>query len=191
MALPLLDIVTRHLPARAAELRRQQASLTFPLGDWVQTLLVDPYGAGVPRSHVWLRTYEPRGRFVWVLDDDDVCLVPNLLDLIDQTATVTIGRMQYWRGIAPDPETWRRMVEAAPAPAHAAMRRFPEHISPQCLIMTREHWLAHRGMWAERYDGDRPFVQRAYMAAARVTCRQDIVVQLRPTKSMVWPTLAS
>lgn len=180
--LPLLDVVTRHYatPRRAALLEQQRASLAFTSSDWVQTLLVDPHGRGVGASHERLRTYEPYGRCVWVLDDDDLCLEPNLLELLDESADLQIFKMRYGNRekIIPDPITWERGAAAAPFPTHAARRRFPSHISSQCVVFSRDYWLVCRQLWADTYDGDRQFLGAAYDYATRVVWTDRIIAAL-------------
>jgi hypothetical protein len=180
--LPLLDVVTRHLvsPRRAALLEQQRASLAFPSADWVQTLLVDPHGRGVGASHVRLRTYEPYGRCVWVLDDDDLCLEPALLELLDESADMQIFKMHYGarQKVIPDAITWERGAAAAPRPTHAARRRFPSHISAQCVVFSRDYWLVCRHLWTDAYDGDRQFLGAAYDHASRVIWTDRIIAAL-------------
>lgn len=180
--LPLLDVVTRHYatPRRAGLLAEQRASLQFTSSDWVQTLLIDPHGRGVGASHERLRTYEPYGRFVWILDDDDLCLAPDLLELIDQQAEMQIFKMQYGarKVVIPDPITWERGAAAAPRPTHAACRRFPSHLSAQCVVFRRDYWLARRHLWTDAYDGDRQFLETAYDLVSRVTWTDRVIAAL-------------
>lgn len=127
--MPFLEIVTRHLAARAGLLARNQASLDGQTdADWVQTVLIDNVGRGVEWANGNLGRYAPHleGEYVWVLDDDDVCtcdtLVAGLKRVVRETcADVVMVQGEINRhGVLPDAAVWRQQ----PVFAHVAMPNF-------------------------------------------------------------------
>jgi len=81
----LLEILTRCY-RRPTMLARNQASLDRMNGDnWIQTLLPDELGRGVGWSYSNMAAYAPRlvGQYIWILDDDDECVYPALIDGLD------------------------------------------------------------------------------------------------------------
>jgi hypothetical protein len=157
MSLPLLEVLTRHVPGRDDLLHRQRASL--PLGsDCVQTLLVDPTRSGVPASHVRLRSVTPRAQFVWVLDDDDVCADPGLLTTLDPAHDLYVFPVYVdeFDGVLPPPDDWSaRCVEWS-------------YVTASNIIVRRDLWLASRAAWAEVYDGDFDWICEALDRAQSV-----------------------
>lgn len=84
--------------------------------DWAQTMLVDCEGIGVGGAQAVLANYAPyvRGQFVWVLDDDDLCIRPTLVAELKSIAgehnpEVIMVRMDHRRrGILPDDAHWQQ-----------------------------------------------------------------------------------
>jgi hypothetical protein len=159
MTRPFIEIVTRHWPTprRQGLLARQQASLAaLTEKDWVQTLLIDPHGRGIGASHLRLRDFEPHGRYVYVLDDDDVCALPDLLHhaRLCVPADLIVMRMRHadW-GILPGPQHWER------EPLQLAT------VGPACVLIEAELWRQTRQHWTEDYAGDFAFLSAAYEAA--------------------------
>lgn len=167
---PVLDIVTRHLrsPNRAELLARQQASLVPLQGDWVQSVLIDPYGTkGIAGANFRFHSFEPAADYVWMLDDDDVCLEPDLLAYIDRDADLTILRVRYCdQSLLPTREYFRDQQLCY------------GHITVQCAIMTRELWLAHRTAWGLYYEGDYKFLAAAKAGAQRVAWVDRVIAAL-------------
>lgn len=78
----LLEIITRCY-RRPNLLRFNQMSLDALDGDdWMQTLLVDSIGRGVGWSYANMAAFASQltGEYIWILDDDDCCIYPNLLN---------------------------------------------------------------------------------------------------------------
>lgn len=76
-----LEVLTRCYK-RPRMLAANQASLRAQTdGDYIQTLLVDDVGRGIAWSHENMGAYAPQltGEFVWILDDDDLCICPTFV----------------------------------------------------------------------------------------------------------------
>lgn len=115
--MPFLEIVTRHLATRPNMLAANQASIEAQTdADWVQTLLIDEVGRGVPWANVNLGRYAPRleGKYIWVLDDDDVCMCDKLVADVkaivrEHDPDVVMMRADHDRlGILPSARNWKR-----------------------------------------------------------------------------------
>jgi glycosyltransferase involved in cell wall biosynthesis len=87
--------------------------------DWRQTMLVDGEGRGVGEAQAALANFAPYvdGDFVWILDDDDACIRPTLVEelkaiAIDHDPDVVMVRMDHGRrGILPDDGHWQQAPE--------------------------------------------------------------------------------
>lgn len=112
--MPFLEVVTRAYK-RPTMLARNIASLraqTDP--DYSQVLLVDEIGIGVPEANAVLSRFVPMGEWVWVLDDDDMCIYDNLIADLKRVSTETpdidaiMVRMEHECGIIlPSDEDWK------------------------------------------------------------------------------------
>lgn len=169
---PILEIVTRHYATerRAALLARQQASLReLKSIDWVQTVLVDPYGRGIGASHERLQTFEPYGERVWILDDDDLCTEPDLVSLIDPNSDIQVFKASL-----------TATGEVFPRAAGWYERRL---ICGDCgspsVIMKRELWLQARSAFSSRYEGDFDFIVEACNAARDITWTDRVIAEIR------------
>ena len=78
-------------------------------GECIHTLLVDEQGVGVAGAWAKLRDYAPRlaGDYIWILDDDDECVRPSL---VEDLKAIAVGRLlldniphikSYWIMIGP------------------------------------------------------------------------------------------
>jgi hypothetical protein len=87
---PFLEVLTRHHTGRPSLLQRCEESLAaLESDDWVHTLLVDDKGRGVPWANQQLRHIAPKlvGEWIWILDDDDLCILPSLIDQLRSVVT--------------------------------------------------------------------------------------------------------
>ena len=75
------------LAANQESLRRQTSEA------WIQTVLVDDLGRGVEWANQRLGAYAPMlaGDYVWVLDDDDLCTRPTLVEEIAEIVSKWTG----------------------------------------------------------------------------------------------------
>lgn len=112
---PFLEVLTRTFGQRPHLLRINQESLrrqTDP--DWVQTLLIDDIGRGIDWASENLAAYAPHlvGEYIWILDDDDVCILPTLVAELKFIAAehdpdVIMLRMDHGAGrCLPGDDTW-------------------------------------------------------------------------------------
>lgn len=170
--MPFLEILTRHYTRRPGLLAACKASLdgqTDP--DWVQTILIDDVGRGVEWANRNLGAYAPQveGDYIWILDDDDVCvcdtLVADLKAIVAETcADVVMVKGEINRfGILPD--HWGE----APEYCHVAM---------PCFVLRRDVWRRHAGMLTARLGADYRMIRDVFDAGVyRIAWLDKIVVR--------------
>lgn len=153
----LLEIVTRCFK-RPEMLENNRASLAAQFSsDWQQTLLIDPIGVGVEAANAQLALFAPIGDYVWVLDDDDMCvddlLVVTLQRLVVQHnhPPAIMLRMDHGElGVLPDDKHWGR------EPVRGG-------IGCSAIVTMRDVWNTHRPAWAcSRYDADFEFIHAVW-----------------------------
>lgn len=126
--------------------------------DWEQTLLVDGEGRGVGAAQAALANHAPyvRGAYVWVLDDDDLCIRPTLVAELKQIASsqqpaAILVRMDHKRrGVLPDDTHWQRE---------------PEHgwIGASAMIVRRDVWQRYAPAYASaHYSSDFDFISAVF-----------------------------
>lgn len=159
-----LEVLTR-VYKRPAALAVNQASLLAQTDDdWMQTLLVDPVGAGIPASHERLADQAPEltGDYIWVLDDDDECIRPELVAELKAIAkahepNVIMMRMDCGpRGVLPDDGHW-------------GLPPVEGRVASACFVVRRDLWQACADDWRSgRYAGDYDFIAAVFETTARV-----------------------
>ncbi len=143
-----LEVVTRCY-RRPKMLQNNVDSITHQTDDdRVHTLLVDNAGIGVAAANAQLATFEPSGDYVWILDDDDICIYPNLVRDLKEYAGVPafVVCMDHGDlGVLPPRNLWERPpVEGC--------------IGCSAVITRADVWQAERGAWATgRYASDFDF----------------------------------
>jgi len=153
-----LQVITRTFGRRPTLLARNQASLAaLEDADWEQTLVVDEVGRGVAWANANLGTVPATGDYVWVLDDDDVCVAPGLLAHLKahSGASVIVCRATHVQfGVLPHDKHWER----APVLGDCGWSN---------LFVRGDVWEAHRGALAQCgvYEGDHRFATRLWAAA--------------------------
>lgn len=159
-----LEVLTRCYQ-RPNLLRVNQAGLAAQTaGDWEQTLLIDDVGRGIGWATENMAAYAPQleGAYIWILDDDDVCIEPTfvagLRQIVDaQRPDLIFVRMDHGpRGVLPDAAHWGR------EPVRAA-------IGVSAFVVARELWQACA--WAlcpGHYESDFEFVAALFRRAERV-----------------------
>lgn len=149
----LLEVLTRCYK-RPRMLAANQASLDAQTDDdWQQTLLVDDVGRGIAWSYQNLAAYAPNleGDYIWLLDDDDVCIHPTLfaeLRVIAEAHSpdVIFVRMDHGeRGVLPN-ECW------GCEPKHG-------DIGCSAYVVRRQVWQAHAKHFGAHYAGDFDFIR--------------------------------
>lgn len=159
---PFLEVVTRCYK-RPAMLAANVASLQAQTCDrWKQTLLVDDVGRGVAWANGNLAGFVPTGHYVWLLDDDDLCiretLVAELFEIVPWfNPDVIMLRMDHGElGVLPDDGIWGQ------GPALG-------RIGNAAYVVRREIWLNHAAAWERAtYDGDFYFIEAIFRDAPRV-----------------------
>lgn len=157
-----LEVVTRAY-RRPQMLRHNRASLERQTcGDWTQTILIDDVGRGIAWAYAQLATFEPSGEYLWILDDDDLCLDADLVaDLKDITSWIAFDvimlKMDHGNGhILPDDAHWER------PPAQG-------YIGASAFVVSRATWMGHRHVFAPgRYESDYDFIRAVYAATEGV-----------------------
>jgi hypothetical protein len=145
-------------------------------GDWVQTILEDREGQGVGPANARLGKIgvQLRGRYIWLLDDDDLCVRPTLVDELRQIVAanaapdVIMVRMDHGpRGIQPDNAHW------GGPPTHG-------HVGCSAYIVRRRVWQMCAHTWRAVYHADFEFAEALFertnhiywhdVIASRVQC---------------------
>lgn len=117
---PFLTIVTRVMVGRRPKLfqahQRSVAGLQSP--DFEQVFIQDHAGLGLHSANRAFQLAKPAGRYVHLLDDDDLYLEPRFIQLLKEAATlnaspdVIVFRMRILTGdgdqIYPKPESWEQ-----------------------------------------------------------------------------------
>jgi glycosyltransferase involved in cell wall biosynthesis len=139
--MPFLEILTRTFNARPHLLRINQESLQRQTdSDWVQTLLVDDVGRGIDWASENLAAYAPHllGEYIWILDDDDTCILPTLVAELkfiaaDSSPDVIMLRMDHGAGrLLPGDDTWMGPPVLG-------------QIGCSAFVVRREVWQRHAG----------------------------------------------
>lgn len=164
MAAPFLEILTRCYK-RPRMLAVNQASLraqTDP--DWIQTLIVDDVGRGMAWAQENLAMCGPRlaGNYIWILDDDDECILPSLVADLKWIAEarrpdVIMLKMDHAeRGVLPDDPYWGDTIEAG-------------HVGCSAYVIKRDVWQAYAWAWVPgAYDSDFNFIAAIWADQPRV-----------------------
>jgi len=166
VVMPFLEIITRTckrpalLAANEASIRRQTD------GDYVHTILEDQVGLGIGQAQMQLAGYasQLRGRYVWILDDDDMCTRPGLVAELKAIAAqdgepeLIMMRMDHGpRGVLPDDLHWQGPPVCG-------------FIGISAYVVRRDVFVRHRAAWlSARYASDFDFIAAAYAAAERVS----------------------
>lgn len=162
MAAAFLEVITRSYK-RPSMLRNNIASLqaqTDP--DYWQVIMQDAIGRGVAWANEQLVECAPQCDYVWVLDDDDMCIRPTLIAELKQIVAehdpdVIMMRMDHGpRGILPDGDFWGRPPQIA-------------HVGCSAFIVHREIWLLHQLAWMKGgYSADFSFIGSVFALNPRV-----------------------
>lgn len=118
----LLEILTRTYK-RPVQLEENKRALERQSSDnFRQIVLVDNIGLGVGRSHFFLVEAAKflRGDYVWILDDDDICIYDDLVFAISQISRaerpwgppeVILARFDHrgTLGVLPSDDRWGRV----------------------------------------------------------------------------------
>ena len=171
-----LEVITRTFNQRPRMLARNVASLHgLTDADWMQTILVDEQGRGVAWAQENMANYSTQlqGRYIWILDDDDMCIRRTLLSELktiaeDHDPDVIMVRMDHKeRGILPDRAHWE-----AP-PVHG-------FIGCSAYIVKRDVWQGHAGAFIPgTYYSDFTFIQSIFESGQRIYWHDVIASQVQ------------
>jgi hypothetical protein len=112
---PFLEVLTRAYK-RPVMLALNQASMkaqTSP--DWTQTLFIDDTGVGIGATYEALAAHSPclRGEYIWILDDDDTCIRPELVEELkaivksDNPGVIVVKMDHGPLGVLPSGKYWQ------------------------------------------------------------------------------------
>lgn len=164
MSQPFLEVLTR-VYKRPELLTVNRASLAMQTDpDWWQTLLVDELGRGVGWSYQNMAKYSNslKGKYIWILDDDDECILPdfvaNLKAVVNavESPDVVMVRMDHGDGrILPD-ECWQR-------------RPVLGGIGVSAFVVKKELWRKHAWvMNPGHYASDFTFIYSIWQSRPKV-----------------------
>jgi hypothetical protein len=136
------------LAANQASLQRQTCR------DWSQTLMRDAVGVGIAATYERLADYVPEGDWVWILDDDDLCVDDRLVAELDQldrlNVDVIMVKMERDGHVLPDKFTWHRPPQLG-------------HICVSCYLVRRDVWMQNRRAFAPgHYASDYNFIAAVF-----------------------------
>lgn len=143
--------------------------------DFEHTLLVDGEGRGVGAAQAALANYAAyvRGRYVWILDDDDLCVDAGLVAELKAIAAehdpdVIMVRMDHGpRGVLPDNTHWQK------PPAMS-------WIGCSAYIVRRELWQRHAHAFASAtYNSDFDFIDAVFRGDPEIYWHDRIVSQVQ------------
>ena len=176
---PFLEIITRHYAKRPGLMRDNRASLIDQTcGDWQQTVLIDRVGVGVPGANAMLAEYasQVRGKFAWVLDDDDECINANLVARLkeidaEQSPDVIMLKMDHgpW-GVLPPDELWGKPPKYS-------------QIGSSAFVVRRELWHEYGDNWRRNVGGDYGFISAVWQSAPKVAWYEEISSRVRVASS--------
>lgn len=159
-----LEILTRCYKRPKLLAVNQKALAEQTDTDWVQTLLRDEVGRGVGASYVRLAAYAPYlvGEYVWILDDDDMCIRPSLvaelktIAQIDNSDVVMVRMDHGPRGVLPRADQWGKWPECG-------------GIGVSGYIVRRDVWQAHAHAFLPgHYAADFDFINAIFTSGASV-----------------------
>lgn len=161
---PFLEVLTRayRRPTMLAVNQASIAAQTSP--DWVQTLMIDEIGIGIGAAAEAMAAHAPclTGRFIWVLDDDDMCIRPTLVEELqaiddDEGPDVIMLKMDHGPlGILPDDNHWQR------PPVYG-------YIGVSAFVVRRELWQQHApALRPGQYHSDHRFIASVFEARPKV-----------------------
>lgn len=162
----LLEVISRTYK-RPALLRHNRASVELLGPDVRQVFLVDEVGLGIAASYERLSEHEPGASWVWILDDDDLCIYDQMaydLSIIDcLNFDVVMCKMERDGFIFPDKFTWQKPPELG-------------HICVSCFIVRRDVWMQHRHAFAPgSYSSDFNFIASVFATKPSVYWLDKIV----------------
>jgi hypothetical protein len=170
-----LEVITRTMPGRADLLANNVASLEAQTdGDWQQLIIRDEVGRGVGWAQEQIAEHAPAlyGRYIWILDDDDMCTLTTLVAELKHIVKyhdpdVIMLRMDHGsRGILP-PAGWRGMPVCG-------------RIGCSAYVVRRETFQKHAGAFrSARYQSDYDFALALWDSGLRIYWHEAIASRVQ------------
>jgi len=171
-----LEIITRHYAKRPNGLARNQESLARQTcDDWQQTLLIDHKGRGVEWANWHVRQYAPflEGDYIWILDDDDVCLcdtlVADLKRIVDEHNPDVIMMRAKCHALLPEDKYWRKPPVLT-------------HVSSSSFVLRREVFQKHAPAITPQLAMDYRLIHSVFDAGVHSVYWHDVVAMEAPRK---------
>jgi hypothetical protein len=169
----LLEVLTR-CNRRPQMLMANIRSLTAQSdSDWEQTFIVDTAERGIGQSYDALATQPVHGEYIWILDDDDLCIYPNLVSdlrrLAVQQPGVVMVKMDHGSGLGvlPDTEHWGKPPEQG-------------YIGCSAFVVRRDVWDRNAAAFAHgHYASDFAFINTAWKEEPVVVWHDVIASQVQ------------
>jgi glycosyltransferase involved in cell wall biosynthesis len=168
--MPFLEILTRCYKRPTLLQRNLDSIAAQTCDDFTHTLIIDNVGVGVGGAWAKLRDYAPRlvGDYIWILDDDDECIRPSLVEDLKAIAAqhdpdVIMLKMDHGQwGIKPS-HSWKQWPELGDigCSAYVVKRAIWQHHAP-------EAW------YATRYQSDYDFIKSIFSRPYTI-CWYDVV----------------
>lgn len=160
-----LEVITRHLKGRDSFLENNRASLQRQTDkDFVQTILIDTQREGIGPAQAKLADHadKMRGKYIWILDDDDMCIYDDLIaDLKAIVEThgpdVIFLRMDHGeRCVLPSDFEWGR-------------RPICGRIGCSAYVVKADVWQENAEAWrSAHYASDYDFIAQVWDSGANV-----------------------
>lgn len=124
--------------------------------DFTQTILRDDVGRGIVWANAQFADFVPAGRYVWVLDDDDMSIRETLVVELKTIAAehdpdVIMTRMDHGRrGILPDDKNWGKQPKLG-------------KVGSAAPVIERSLWVSCREAWQHgAYEADFNFIAAVF-----------------------------
>lgn len=174
MIRPVLEVLTRAYERPTLLAANQDSLQRQTCHEWAQTLLVDEVGVGIAATYDRLAEYEPTGHWVWLLDDDDLCVYDYLVDTLNVIDClgfdVVIARMDHrgpsGRGkVLPDAAHWKKPPQQG-------------YIGASAYIVRKDVWMAYRHAFAPGcYESDYQFIRAVYDSKPSIYWLEEVIAK--------------
>lgn len=161
--MPFLEVLTRCYKRPIMLAVNRTSMETQICRDWHQTLLPDDVGRGIGWAHENMALYAPFlvGEYIWILDDDDECIMPEFVGGLREIAAINdpdviFVRMDHGSGRILPTRYWGQ----APVCGEIGVSAF---------VVRRALWQAHvRAMIPGKYTSDYEFIKSIWESTPTV-----------------------
>lgn len=176
-----LEVITRTFGQRPDMLRRCTESLQeMHDSDWTQQIVVDQVGLGVNWANANLATVDVSGTWVWILDDDDICVRPSL---VDELKTIHLQAQ-------PDVimvRAWHAKFGWLPDNAHWEHEPVCGKVGASSYLVKKDLWMLQRHRWRSVYEADYWFIHDLWEMSDLRWYWHDVTAAYYPQQSMGAP----